>query len=44
MSCSNDIWIADHDFGYHITNTGYSVLAKLALNVWNDEKEIEQED
>jgi predicted N-acyltransferase len=22
--CSNDIWIADHDFGYQICNAGYS--------------------
>jgi predicted N-acyltransferase len=39
--CSNDIWIADHDFGYQICNAGYSdffdFLAKVALNVWDDE-------
>jgi hypothetical protein len=41
---SNDTWIADHDFGYQIADTGYSVLAKVALIVWDDEKEIEEED
>src|ERR1700746_2225876 len=28
---SDDIGTADHDFGYQITDTGYSVLAKVAL-------------
>ena len=46
--CSNDVWIADHDFGYQIGDAGYSdffdFLAKAALNVWDDEEEIEQED
>ena len=39
--CSNDVWIADHDFGYQIGDAGYSdffdFLAKVALNVWDDE-------
>ena len=39
--CSNDVWIADHDFGYQIGEAGYSdffdFLAKVALNVWDDE-------
>jgi hypothetical protein len=34
--CSNDIWIADHDFGYQICNAGYSdffdFLAKVAMS------------
>jgi hypothetical protein len=46
--CSNDVWIADHDFGYQIGDAGYSdffdFLAKVALNVWDDEEGIEQED
>jgi hypothetical protein len=46
--CSNDVWIADHDFGYQIGDAGYSdffdFLAKVALNVWDDEERIEQED
>jgi hypothetical protein len=46
--CSNDSWIADHDFGYQIGYGGYSdffdFLTKVALNVWDDEEEIEQKD
>ena len=42
--CSNDIWIADHDFGYQIADEGHVVLAKVAFNVWDDDKEIEQQD
>ena len=46
--CSNDVWIADHDFGYQIGDAGYSdffdFLAKVALNVWDDEEGSEQED
>jgi hypothetical protein len=46
--CSNDSWIADYDFGYQIGYVGHSdffdFLAKVALNIWDDEEEIEQED
>ena len=46
--CANDSWIADHDFGCQIGYAGYSdffyFLAKVALNVWDDEEEIEQKD
>jgi hypothetical protein len=46
--CSNDIWNADHDFGYQIGDADYpdffDFLAKVALNVWDEEEEIEQED
>ena len=46
--CSNDVRIADHDFGYQTGDAGYSdvfyFLAKVALNVRDDEGEIEQED
>jgi hypothetical protein len=46
--CANDSWIADHDFGCQIGYAGYSdffyFLAKVALNVWDDEEEIEQEE
>ena len=41
-------WIADHDSDMQIGDAGYSdffdFLAKAALNVWDDEEEIEQED
>jgi len=34
--CSNDVWIADHDFGYQIGDAGYSdffdFLAKVAMS------------
>ena len=44
----NDSSIADHDFGYQIGYGGYSdffdFLTKVALNVWDDEEEIEQKD
>ena len=43
--CSNDIWSADHEFGYEIGDAGYSdffdFLAKVALDVWDDEEEVE---
>jgi hypothetical protein len=45
---SNDIWHADHDFRYQIGDADYpdffDFLAKVALNVWDEEEEIEQED
>lgn len=38
--CSNDIWRADHEFGYEIGETDYAdffdLLAKIALGVWED--------
>jgi hypothetical protein len=40
--CSNDIWKADHDFGYQIRDTVTQnfliLLANVALKVWDDEK------
>ena len=45
---SNDIWSADHDFGYEIGSAGYpdffDFLAKMALGIWDDEEEVEPED
>jgi hypothetical protein len=45
--CSNDIWNADHDIGYEVGDSDYSdfydFLAKVALNVWDDEQEDEGE-
>jgi hypothetical protein len=41
--CSNDIWSADHEFGYEIGDAGYpdffDFLAKVALGIWDDEEE-----
>jgi hypothetical protein len=41
-----DSWIADQHFGYQIGYGGHSdsfdFLTKVALNVWDDEEEIEQ--
>jgi hypothetical protein len=41
--CSNDIWHADHDFGYDIDESPYTdfidVLAKLGLGIWEDDDE-----
>ena len=46
--CPNDGWIADNDFGYQIGYGGllrfFDFLTKVALNVWDDEEEIEQKD
>jgi SMI1-KNR4 cell-wall len=41
--CSNDIWHADHDFGYEIADSDYTdffdLLAKLGLGFWDDDDE-----
>ena len=46
--CSNDSWIADRDFGYQNCDAGYpdffDFLAKVGLNVWDNEEGVEQED
>src|SRR6516164_1566016 len=39
--CSNDIWCADHDFGYEIHDAEhpdfFDFLAKVALGIWEKE-------
>jgi len=45
--CSNDIWNVDHDFEPEVWDADYpdfGFLAKVALNVWDDEDEIEEEE
>jgi hypothetical protein len=46
--CSNDVWRADHEFGYEVGDAAYSdffdFLAKVALDVWDDEEEADPDD